>query len=325
MSLSHKNLSAWYHLLAQQLDAGLTFPLALRATLGGGAPASGILQMAEAIDRGSSIDDALRIAGAWLPEPDRLFLSAGAQTGRLPRVLHNLSVRHAQFSSVKTRLLLACAYPLVVLHLGLLLFPILRMIDWKNGFAWDPAAYAQALACTLLPLWLASLLLFFLARRQSPILHRLAKLLPGFRGYAVAQALADFAFAIGNFLEAGLRIDHAWQVAGLITRSPALRSAAADINTVIARGEAPGPHVARHTCFPPDFVALYQTGETTGQLEQNLFRLAELNQERANASLKVVSLLYPGLALVGAIILVGYNLITFYSGYLNMLGDLSAP
>jgi general secretion pathway protein F/type IV pilus assembly protein PilC len=94
---------------------------------------------------------------------------------------------------------------------------------------------------------------------------------------------------------------------------------------VIARGEAPGPHIARHACFPPDFVSLYQTGETTAQLEQNLFRLAELNQERANTSLKVVSLLYPGLALVGVIILVGYNLISFYSGYLNMLGDLSAP
>jgi hypothetical protein len=40
MPLSHKKLSAWYHLLAQQLDAGLPFPAALRASTGSGRSAS---------------------------------------------------------------------------------------------------------------------------------------------------------------------------------------------------------------------------------------------------------------------------------------------
>jgi general secretion pathway protein F/type IV pilus assembly protein PilC len=226
---------------------------------------------------------------------------------------------------VKTRLLLACAYPLAVLHLGLFLFPLLRMIDWEKGFLWDATIYIRALACTLLPLWLAGILLLFLARRQSPLLHHLARLLPAFRGYVIAQSLADFAFALGNFLEAGLRIDHAWQAAGVITSSPALRAASADIDTVIARGEQPGLHLVRHACFPPDFIALYQTGESTGQLEQNLLRLAEKNQERANTSLKLASLLYPALLFIAVVIVIGWHVVSFYSGYLKMIESLATP
>ncbi|ATC62938.1 type II secretory pathway protein [Nibricoccus aquaticus] len=323
MPLSHKKLSAWYHLLAQNLDAGLPFSAALRASIGNGAPASALLRMAEITELGGSIDDALRSTGSWLPASDRLFISAGAETGRLPRVLRNLSTRHAQFSAVKTRLLLACAYPLAVLHLGLLLFPLLRMIDWEKGFLWNASAYVTTLACTLLPLWLAITTLLVLSRRQSPLLFQLARLLPAFRGYATSQALADLAFALGNFLEAGLRIDHAWQAAGTITPSPALRTAARAIDAVIARGEQPGPHLPQHPCFPADFTALYRTGELTGQLEQNLLRLAEQNQERADTSLKVASLLYPALLFIAVVILVGYHAVSFYSGYIKMLESLA--
>ena len=325
MPLSHKKLSAWYHLVAQQLDAGLPFPAALRASIGGGAPAAELVRMAETTEQGGSIDDALRQAGAWLPPADRLFLSAGAETGRLPRVLRNLSARHAQFSAVKTRLLLACAYPLAIVHLGFLLFPLLRMIDWEKGFLWDLSVYARSLACTILPLWIACATIWLLARRQSPILFRVMKLLPAFRRYVVAQSLADFAFALGNFLDAGLRIDRAWETAGAIARSPALRTAAQTVDAAIARGEQPGAHLARLRCFPPDFVALYQTGESTGQLEHNLLLLAGQNQALANTALKVASLLYPALLFIAAVLFVAYHVVSFYSGYIKMLGDLAAP
>jgi type II secretory pathway component PulF len=325
MPLSHKKLSAWHHLLAQQLEAGLTLPTALRATAGTGAPAATLDAMAKTIEHGGSIDDALRLTRDWLPVSDALFLSAAAPSGRLPRVLRNLSERHAQFSAVKTRLLLACLYPLAILHLGLLLFPLVRMIDWEKGFLWDPAAYVRALALGLLPLWLIAAAIWYLAARESPLLHRLAQLLPAVRGYTRAQSLADFAFTLGNFLEAGLRIDPAWQVAGSLNRSPALQAAARDIDAVIASGQPPGPRLAHFPCFPADFVALYQTGESTGQLEQNLLRLAALNQERANHALKVASLLYPSLLLVATVVFIGYQVVTFYAGYFKMIESLATP
>jgi general secretion pathway protein F/type IV pilus assembly protein PilC len=325
MALSHKKLSAWYHLFAQQLEAGLSFAEALRASAGNGVPTADLSRMADAIERGGSIDDALRTAESWLPDSDRLFLSASASTGRLPRVLRNLSSRHAQFSAIKTRLILACAYPIAVLHLGLFLFPLLRMIDWEKGFIWEIAVYARSLAWTMLPLWIAGGFLLVLARQRSPLLRGIAHLLPAFRGYVRAQSLADFAFALGNFLEAGLRIDHAWQAAGVIAHSPTLRAASETINMIIVRGEQPGPHLANIGGFPADFVTLYRTGETTGQLETNLLRLAEQNQERANLSLKLAGLLYPALLFLAVVIVIGWHVVSFYSGYLKMLENLTTP
>lgn len=321
--LGHKKLARWYLILAQHLEAGVPLANALRFSSGAGVPAREIEAVAALIEQGGSINDALRAFERWMPVADRRFFSAAAEAGRLPRVLRNLSARHAQSSSVKLRLLLASLYPLGVLHIGLLLFPVLRMINWEKGFFWDGSAYARALALTFLPLWGVLLTLGFLARRQSPVLGQLGRMLPLFRGYIKAQALADFSFGLGNFLDAGLPISRAWLAAGEVARSPELLSASQQMDTRIEHGEAPGSALSGYRCFPADFVALYRAGESTGQLEQNLFQLASLNQEQADHHLKLATLVYPGLLFLFVAGMVAYLVISFYSGYFKMLGDLA--
>src|SRR4051812_8658861 len=182
--------------------------------------------MAGKIEAGGTVDDALREASRWLPFADILVLSAAAEAGRMPRTLHNLSARHAQIGAAKLRMLFACAYPVAILHLGLLLFPVMRMIDWEKGFQWSGSAYLRTLAFTLLPLWALGMVVWLMARRGSALLSSAARLLPGLRGYVRAQALADFSFGLANFLEAGVPIAQAWSAAGLTTRSPDLKAVA---------------------------------------------------------------------------------------------------
>ncbi|MSU47898.1 MAG: type II secretory pathway protein [Opitutus sp.] len=322
MSLGHKKLSAWYHQLAQQLEAGLPLAAALLSSGGTGAPAAGLAAMAQKIADGGSVDDALRSAGAWLPFEDILALSAAAEAGRLPRTLHNLSARHAQIGSAKLRVGLACAYPLAILHFGLLLLPVMGMIDWEKGFHWSATAYARSLALSIGPLWSAGVVLWIMVRRRSPLIGRIARMMPALGNYVRAQALADFSFALANFLEAGVAIGAAWATAGLITRSPDLKAAAEAMEAVIERGQPPGKNLAAWECFPADFVALYKTGEATGQLEANLHRLTTQQQDAANRSLNFATMLYPSViffAVAGAVV---YHVISIYSGYLKMLGKI---
>ena len=322
MHLSHRRLSVWYHQLAQQLEAGVPLAEALRAVPVAGVPASGSEAMAQQIEAGGSVDDALRLA-PWLPAADRLFLAAAAGVGRMPRTLYNLADRHEQLRAVQGRMLLAGLYPAVVVHLGLLLWPVLRMVDWEKGFVWDGFAYARSLAWTLLPLWLLVAVGWALARRQSPVLHGLAHGLPGLRGYVRAQALADLAFALGNFLDAGLPIAQAWATAGAIIPSRELQTAATALAQAAARGEAPGAHLGAWACFPAEFVALYRTGEKTGRLEQNLLRLAAEQQERARRALNLAAMLYPALLFLIVAGAVAYAVLSFYAGYLGMLGKMA--
>jgi general secretion pathway protein F/type IV pilus assembly protein PilC len=323
MPLSHKKLSAWYHQLAQGLESGLPFMDALRLTSGLGAPNAGIDTMIQAIERGGSIDDAIRVSGNWMPSSDQLLISAAATAGRLPRALQVLSDRHSRVGAAKMRTLIACAYPAAVLHLGLLLLPVIRMIDWEKGFAWNPAAYARGLLCTLVPLWLLIAVLWSLARRGSPAVSRIFELIPIVGTYVRAQALSEFSFALGNFLDAGVPIDKAWAAAGLVSRSPRLKAASEDIRRVISRGERPGRRLSDWRCFPPDFVALYRTGETAGQLEQNLFRLATQFEQQSARALSLATKIYPAALFLVVAAGVAYFVISIYAGYLKMLTDLA--
>ena len=324
MSLSHRKLSAWYHQLARQLEAGLPLAAALRSSRGTGLPAARLEAMAQKIEAGGSVDAALEAAEGWLPLPDRLVLAAAAEAGRMPLTLNSLSARHARLGAAQLRLMVACLYPLAMLHFILLLLPVMRMVDWDKGFNWDFFAYTRTVAFTVLPLWAAILALVFLARRQNPVLSRVARLLPFVGGYLRAQGLADFAFALGNFLDAGVLIGRAWSIAGSIASLPELKRASVAMEAVIVRGEKPGSQLSNWACFPPDFVALYHTGETTGRLEESLFRLADQYQDRAGRALTLATLFYPALLFFAAAAAVIFHIIKFYSGYLKMIEKLAS-
>lgn len=323
MFLGHRKLAAWYLQLAQHLEAGLPLAVALRSSKGTGAPARALEAMASRIETGGSVNDALRCAGTWLPYADLLALTAAAEAGRMPRTLRTLSARHAQIGTAKLKMILACVYPLAILHFALLLLPVVRMIDWEKGFQWSTFGYVRGIALTVLPLWGAGIALWILARRQNPILASITRFLPVLRGYMRTQALADFSFSLGNFLDAGVPIAQAWGAAGLVTPSRALKSAASAMEVTIARGEAPGSKLDAWACFPADFVALYRTGEATGQLESNLLHLAAQKQDAANRALSLATVVYPMimfLLVAGAVV---YFIFSIYGGYLKMLNKLA--
>jgi general secretion pathway protein F/type IV pilus assembly protein PilC len=325
MPLSHRKLAAWYGHLAQTLEAGMPLPAAVRMARGTGPSAAAVETMARQMEHGGSFDDGLRSAGKWLPESDQLFLSAAAEAGRLPPILRNLAARHAQIGAAQLRLALALLYPTAVLHIGLLLLPVVRMIDWEKGFAWSASAYVRSAAATLLPLWGVVALAWLESRRQNSWLGHVVRRLPFLGRYVRAQRLSDLAFALGSFLEAGVPIGQAWAAAGLIVRSRELDAASRDAQAAIARGEPPGARLGAHRCFPPEFVASYRTGEASGHLDENLQRLAVQHQEQANRALGVATLFYPGLvflAVAGAIV---FQVVSFYAGYLRMITGLAAP
>ena len=322
MPLSHRRLANWYVQLAQQLDAGIPLAESFRMTRG---TASGAVvdTMAATIEHGGSTDDALRAGAKLFPLQDQLALSAAADAGRMPHTLRALATRHSQVAAAQVRIVLACLYPLAVLHIGLFLLPVVRMIDWQTGFHWSPASYLHGLATTMIPLWAFIGLLIVLARRHSPILTRVARLLPALRGYVIFQSLADLTFALGNFVEAGVPIGEAWAAAGLISHAPELKRAAAAMAAVVERGQPPGTQLASWSCFPPEFVAQYRTGETTGQLDTALARLSAQYQDSASHALTAATILYPivvFLLVAGGVV---YFVVSLYAGYLNMITKLS--
>ncbi|HSI08751.1 MAG: type II secretion system F family protein [Rariglobus sp.] len=322
MPLSPAPLSQFYHQLAQQLSAGLTLAQALRAP--SSAPAADTLRLAALAESGVSIPEIIATAGNWLPASDRPFLAAAAQSGRLPRVLTNLAERHAQVAQTRRRVALACLYPVGVFHFAAVIYPLLRLINFETGLNWSLSAYLGGLLAILLPAWGAVIILWILVRRENPAALALLNILPAIGGYRKHQALADFAFALGNLLEGGAPIGRAWLTAGGLARSPRIAAAAQTIHTRIEHGEAPGPHLLGTQAFPPEFVARYQTGETTGSLDNVLLALATDHQATANRHLTAATMLYPAVLFGCVALMVAWIVLSFamqYYGKINSMMD----
>ncbi|MBC8008802.1 MAG: type II secretion system F family protein [Burkholderiales bacterium] len=323
MPLPHAKLSIVYRQLAQQLSAGLTLAQSLRAP--SPAPAGDSFRLAAMAEGGQSVAVVIASAGPWLPTSDRPFLVAAAESGRLPHILANLSERHARIATTQQRVFMACLYPVGVFHFGALVFALIRMIDFSGGgLQGGVAGYFAGLFSILLPVWIAAGLLWYFIKREQPVVLAILDLLPAIGGYRKNQALADFAFALGNLLEAGAPIGRAWLVAGGIARSPRIRRISERIADLIQNGLAPGPHLAGAAggVFPHEFIARYQTGESTGGLENSLLALAADHQETANRRLVAASMLYPGLLFAAVAVMVAWFVISFYAGYMGQVNQM---
>lgn len=321
MSLSHKKLASWYLQLAQSLESGL--PLAAALDTCEGAPATGRRLMANQIEAGASVDEMLKQAPGWLPKKDRYFWSAAARSGRLPQTLRTLSDRHERLGAAKMKLIFGALYPVGMLTLAGFLMPIMWQIDFEKGLSKISdifnAGYYMDVAMIEGPLWGGIILLLILAKLDSPLLPMLAKALPGFRGHAIRQALADFSYALAAFLEAGTPIGKAWAGAGLVANRPEFRRAGNEMRKLIDDGATPSEHLKKYRCFPADFRALYTTGERTGQLDKNLVALGRQYQEGANRAMTFASIFYPAIMFGAVAILLVINIISFYAGYLQGL------
>ncbi len=320
MPLSHAKLAAFYLQISQQLGAGLTLAQALSDR--SAAPADDCAQLVRRIENGEPVEAIFTAAGNWLPVDDRPFLIAAAQTGRLPRILKNLGERHEQLGLQQGRMVMSCLYPVGVLHLGALVFALFRLINWETGLQWSTLKFIGGALMIVLPFWGSVGLTRWLIARRNPLTLQVLNWLPAIGGYRRQQALANFAYALGHLLEAGAPIGSSWRQAGRIANAPRIAAAADSIVAAIDRGEAPGRHLNAHAVFPADFVSLYRTGETTGNLDQNLLLLASTHQECADQQLKLAASIYPTLLFFAVAGLVLYIVISAYSGYLRNIDQL---
>ncbi|QYY36121.1 type II secretion system F family protein [Ruficoccus sp. ZRK36] len=320
MTLSHKKLSTWYLQLAQLMEAGIGLPTALEST--SGPPAHDRQRMAAALHTGQDIEQMLSKAPDWLPTADRQFLGAAALTGRFPQTLAGLAERHRRIASTQQKCLLACAYPLGILHLGVLAHAILSQINKQGGFVFNLPHFLINLLLPLGILWALFFLAAFLVKTGSPIITFLMGLLPGLRGYSRSQRIADLSFALKSFVEAGLPIGESWARAGAITGDARLNRAAQNICEAIRRSEQPSRHLASSGCFPADFISLYTSGEQSGQLDTTLGAIGRRYQDKANMGLNVAMILYPTLLFAIVAVLVVIQIFSFYAGYFSRYDEI---
>lgn len=251
-----------------------------------------------------------------MPEVDRHVLSSAAHSGQLLETLQVLAEKRLFAARQARKAGGAVIYPLFVVHFAMLVIPIL--VVGIGSFE----AYLRMVLAMMLPLWAVIIFLIWSVRRRHKWVGLIMRMIPLLRGYFQCRSIADLAFTIRAYLAAGDTVDVAWAGAGHVCETRRLRRLAEKISEKAGLGVAPGQQIETMRGLPEDFVSLYQTGELTGQLDENLSHLWMMYDERASEKLRAASFWYPMLMVVVVAVSVAYVVVTAYVAYLDSILEM---
>jgi type IV pilus assembly protein PilC len=323
--------------LRHYLGAGLSLVDAFRHQAKSGAarvrPVAG--RIAAALERGDSLEDALRPEQAVFPP---LFLSlarVGENTGMLAEVFGELEKYFLRQRKLWRQFLAQSAWPITEFVLAVFVLAGLILImgliaDSHGGQPLDPlglglagpsgamiflgvvVGFISGLAAVY---WLLTRRLGGAAAVETFLL-RLPALGPCLR----ALALARFCMALRLTTETGMSIVQAMRLSLSATGNSAFTARAEPIETELRRGEELTPALARSGLFPDDFQHMLAIAEESGTLDRVLAHQAEHYQEESSRRLAALTIL-AGYAVYGFVALVIIVAIfRIFNWYIGLLG-----
>ncbi|MGJ3242902.1 MAG: type II secretion system F family protein [Opitutales bacterium] len=321
MALGPSARETLYSQLHNALEAGLPILDGVRETRG--LPTRAREAFKQAVATAGTPEAGWQALTGWLPAVELKLLQAGARTGRLVDTLKQVETRAGEQAALRRTVIGALIYPLTILHLALVLLPLPGMVSADGGLSFDLEGYLGTVVPVLLLTWLALGWFWLMARERSRILDGLLACLPFLRRFRKNQDLADAAFLLGAYLEAGLAVDRAWDAVATTLPAPGLKQAAGRLAGKARAGLKLGPELAGETrVFPSLFGNLYRNGEETGSLAETCHQLARRYQDEARSAIRISALLYP----LGFSLLVGLyiaaRVLLFYAAYFRRIGEL---
>lgn len=314
MAVLNKNLARWYREVSQHLRAGLPLPRALEKA--GGVPVRDRRRMAEQLLAGDPIDVVLERARPWLPEVDRCILSSAAQSGQMVETLRVLAETRSFAASQTAQAIAATIYPLFLIHFAVLIVPLYLLISESVE------AYLAFVVPIILPVWVLIVFLIWSVVRRHRWVRAVMRLIPLLRGYTRNRSLADLCFTLRAYISAGETIDIAWFGAARTSADRRLRRLGEMISNQARLGIPPGEQIGVGAILPEDFVSLYQTGEQSGQLDENLHHLWMLYSDRAAGNLRSASFWYPKFLIIAVAIGIGYIVVRAYAAHFETYMEL---
>ncbi len=273
---------------------------------------------------GSTFGDSLQRSGRWLSSFDVALLQAGEQSGRLPDCFRLLAGYYERRAQLARQVIAFSAYPLVVFHLAVLIFPIKNLTELVlNGAVFH---FVFQKLCVLLPVY--GLVAFMVFAMQSwhvqswrASVERLLSYVPVLGKARRNLAIARLSIALEALLSAGVNIIEAWEMAAAASGSPALQNIVASSKQSLFDGRTPSEMVSAHPEFPPAFAALYHTGEITGSLDESLRRSHVLFEEDGGRQMKQFVFGLAGVLVGGVMLMAAWQIISFYLGYFRQIND----
>ena len=316
-----------FHQLGQVTAAGIGLIPALEILQRNPPQASMRAPIAELLVQlreGSTFGDSLERSGRWLSSFDVALLQAGEASGRLPDCFRVLANYYAQRAQLARQVIAFAAYPLVVFHVAVLIFPVSRFTDLILKGAVIPFLFQKL--CVLGPLY--ALAWFWAYSMQSThgehwraMVERWLSCVPILGKARRSLAIARLSLALESLLNAGVTVIEAWDLAAAASGSPAIRRVVERYKPELLAGRTPSEMVRSSNVFPTAFASFYHTGEISGTLDDALKRSQAMYEEEGSRLTKQFVFGLAGLFMGGVMLLAAWNIIRFYMGYFQQIND----
>ena len=328
----HRTVLRFTEDLATLLDAGVALEraLSIAAETADNEDESALAsQILGAVRGGGSLADALALRPEYF---SRLYVNSvrtGEVAGELPLVMAQLASFERGRERLRTEILTAAAYPVLLLIVGatsilvILMYVVPKFATSFFSTGFEPPVSMRLLiaASTVAQEWWPILLLLpaiavlgiWAWALSEPGRLRLDSLL--LRAPLLGRSLrraetARFARAMSTLLAAAVPMVDALGVARSVLANRAMNRALGTVVRRVRRGEGLSGPVERSGAFPALAARLLAVGEETGELARMFERLAETYDRQTRESLKRFTALFEPLVILALGILVGIMILS---------------
>ncbi len=274
-----------------------------------------VVALAQRALQGGTLSDVME-RYPWLFDSLQVRLvQAGEAGGFLPDIFRRLADYLEREHELRQDIRKKTLYPKLVLFVFLLVLPIripLTLAGYLGDLTWE-LLWVVGLG---VPLWFSARL--FLTSQAGQHFADQVKLAIPVTGKLVRKlAVSRFARSLAALYGAGVPINTAARMAGETSGNYTLEQAIARIVPALEKGSSLAVCLEATHFFPPIFMGMVHTGETTGNLDTMLDKAAQIYEQEATHATTQLVVTLGVVVLIGMAILVAIKVIGFYTGMLG--------
>ncbi len=319
MQLTAADKATLYRELAKLIDADFHADRAVNLLAGQNpsAPKKAFLDgLQRGMAKGDSIAKALEQENRSLVTGLEIALvTAGETSGRLAEPFEHLARYFAAVDAGVRQARSAMVYPLILVHLGIVLPELPALIVGTGG----PSPVVPILT-KLTVFWLLALVGWQMwkalsaAAVKSAAIDRFLCRIPLIGKARQHWALARFTQVFHAGLLAAMRMSHVARIAGDASQSGMMSEGAESAATRIEGGAQLAPSLRETHAFPRMFVDSVATAEEVGSLDKEMHRWAAAETELAGEAMQRMAIWLPKAGYAIIVLYVAWRIISMFMG-----------
>ncbi len=278
------------------------------------------------LSNGASIAEAFAAQQPRISALEAGIFAASDRAGCLDRGLTQAAEYYDAIADAHSRMWSKSAYPIFVLHFAGLAFALPRFFKGESSETILPSLgiYVAVIWAIILG-GLALVRLLLRIAERSATLDGVLRILPPIGKLRRSFALSRFCSAYDMQLEAGVNVFASLEVAAAASASATITNAIASALPDVRAGSQVAAALEKTGAFPKPMLRALLVGEESGQLDQQLRRLAEEYRTTAMKRLDTIADWIPKLVYLGILIYIGREIVGYYSGYLKQVESIASP